>query len=73
MLFRSPEGDRLTLQDFIFSTYNSLLDAGWRMQEIDQMDMLGFLQVRAWTSNRAKEPAAPKARYIDEVWPGLKP
>ena len=68
-----PDGDRLTLQDFIFSTYNSLLDAGWRMQEIDQMDMLGFLKVRAWNSNRAKEKAAPKARYIDEVWPGLKP
>ena len=68
-----PDGDRLTLQDFIFSTYNSLLDAGWRMQEIDQMDMLGFLKVRAWNSNRAKEQAMPKARYIDEVWPGLKP
>ena len=43
------------------------------MQEIDKMDMLGFLKVRAWNSNRAKEKAAPKARYIDEVWPGLKP
>jgi len=43
------------------------------MQEIDQMDMLGFLKVRAWNSNRAKEMTAPKARYIDEVWPGLKP
>ena len=43
------------------------------MQEIDQMDMLGFLKVRAWNSNRAKEQAAPKARYIDEVWPSLKP
>ena len=61
------------LQDFIYSTYNSLLDAGWRMQEIDQMDMLGFLKVRAWNSNRAKEKTAPKARYIDEVWPSLKP
>ena len=68
-----PDGDRLTLQDFIFSTYNSLLDAGWRMQEIDQMDMLGFLKVRAWNSNRAKEKAVPKERYIDEVWPELKP
>ena len=38
-----PDGDRLTLQDFIYSTYNSLLDAGWRMREIDEMDMLGFL------------------------------
>ena len=66
-------GDRLTLPDFIYSTYNSLLDAGWRMQEIDEMDMLGFLRVRAWNSNRARRKAEPKARYIDEVWPGLKP
>ena len=29
------------------------------MQEIDQMDMLGFLKVRAWNSNRAKEKAEP--------------
>ena len=43
------------------------------MQEIDQMDMLGFLKVRAWKAKRAEEQAAPKARYIDEVWPGLKP
>ena len=56
-LLTLPDGDNLTLQDFIFSTYNSLLDAGWRMQEIDQMDMLGFLKVRAWNSNRAKEKA----------------
>ena len=43
------------------------------MQEIDQMDMLGFLKVRAWNSNRAKKIAEPKERYIDEVWPNLKP
>jgi len=43
------------------------------MREIDEMDMLGFLKVRAWNSNRAKKQAVPKARYIDEVWPALKP
>ena len=43
------------------------------MLEIDEMDMLGFLRVRAWNSNREKERAAPRERYIDEVWPGLKP
>ena len=57
----------------MYSTYHSLLDAGWRMQEIDEMDMLGFLKVRAWNSNRAKEKAEPKQRFIDEVWPDLKP
>ena len=43
------------------------------MREIDEMDMLGFLQVRAWNSNNERKKAAPKARYIDEVWPNLKP
>ena len=43
------------------------------MQEIDQMDMLGFLKVRAWNSNRTKEKTMPRERYIDEVWPDLKP
>ena len=41
----STDSDKLTLQDFIFSTYNSLLDTVWRMQEINQMDMLGLLKV----------------------------
>ena len=39
-----PEGEGLTLHDFIYFTYNSLLDAGWRMREIDEMDMLGFFE-----------------------------
>jgi uncharacterized protein YbdZ (MbtH family) len=43
------------------------------MKEIDEMDMLGFLHVRAWSANREKEMKAPKQRYIDEVWQDLKP
>ena len=43
------------------------------MQEIDQMDMLGFLKVRAWNANKNKAKTEPKAKFIDEVWPGLKP
>ena len=63
----------MTLPDFIMSTYNSLLEDGWRMKEIDEMDMLGFLRVRAWKANKEKEKKEPKTGYIDEVWPGLKP
>ena len=63
----------MTLPDFILSTYNSLLESGWRMKEIDEMDMLGFLHVRAWNAGREAEKKAPRARYIDEIWPGLKP
>ena len=42
------------------------------MQEIDQMDMLGFLKIRAWNARREREKSAPRARYIDEVWPDMK-
>lgn len=47
-------------------TYNELLKNGWKMDEIDRMDMLGYLKVRAWALNKEKE--APK-KYIDEIWP----
>lgn len=63
----------LTLPDFIYSTYNSLLEGGWRMAEIDQTDLLGFLRIRAWNANRKKAASAPKPSYIDTVWPSVKP
>lgn len=43
------------------------------MSEIDQMDMLGFLRVRAWDAQREKKKKKPKHRFIDEVWSDLKP
>ena len=43
------------------------------MSEIDSMDMLGFLQVRAWNAQREKKMKEPRRAYIDEVWSGLKP
>ena len=36
-------------------TYNSLLEGGWRMSEIDSMDMLGFLGIRAWNARKEKK------------------
>ena len=55
-----------------YSTYNSLLESGWRMQEIDEMDMLSFLRVRAWNAMQEQKKKEPKHAYIDEVWPDLK-
>lgn len=46
---------------------------GWRMKEIDEMDMLGFLRLRAWDAEREQEKKRPRQRFIDEVWPGVKP
>ena len=41
------------------------------MREIDDMDMLGFLKIRAFRANKQKKTEKPG--YIDDVWPGLKP
>ena len=46
---------------------------GWRMKEIDEMDMLGFLRLRAWDAKREAEKKKTRHRFIDEVWPGVKP
>ena len=54
-------------------TYNSLLEGGWRMSEIDSMDMLGFLRIRAWKAGQEKKKKEPRRAYIDEVWGNLKP
>lgn len=43
------------------------------MEEIDRMDMPGFLRVRAWGAKREQAKETPRRRYIDEVWPGVKP
>ena len=45
----------------------------WRMKEIDEMNMLGFLRLRAWDATREQEKKKPRQRFIDEVWPGVKP
>ena len=37
------------------------------------MDMLGFLRLRAWDATREQEKKKPRQRFIDEVWPGVKP
>ena len=42
------------------------------MREIDEMDMLGFLRLRAWDAQREQEKKKPRQRFIDEVWPGMK-
>lgn len=43
------------------------------MQEIDEMDMLGFLRVRAWNARKRQKKKEPVPGFIDKVWPGLKP
>ena len=54
-------------------TYNSLLEGGWRMSEIDSMDMLDFLSVRAWNARKEQKKKEPRRAFIDEVWPDVAP
>ena len=56
----------------MYATYNELMKGGWRMNEIDTMDMLGFLRLRAWDARREKQKKEPKRVYIDQVW-NMKP
>lgn len=43
------------------------------MKEIDEMDMLGFLRLRAWEDAGEQEKKKPRQPFIDEVWTGMKP
>jgi len=49
------------------------LENGWKMKDIDEMDMLGYFRLRAWKAQREKEKKSPRHRYIDEVWSNMKP
>ena len=43
------------------------LATAWRMKEIDEMNMLGFLRLRAWNATREQEKKKPRHAFIDEV------
>lgn len=58
----------MTLSDFIYGVYSDLMAGGWKMGEIDGMDIAGFLKVRAWEARREKKKKEPRRAYIDEVW-----
>lgn len=43
------------------SHYDALLQSGWRMNDIDDMDFIGYLDVLLWRATKDIKPA-----YIDE-------
>ncbi|MGI6678461.1 MAG: hypothetical protein ACOX2Q_05180 [Dehalobacterium sp.] len=47
-------------QEFIDQFYLALLDKGWKLQEIDQMDMIYYLRL-------IKRNITTEQIYIDEV------
>ena len=42
------------------------MESGWKMDDIDRMDMLGYLYLRAW---KARKEKTPQRKFIDEIWP----
>ena len=38
---------------------------GWRMNEIDDMDIIYYLKTMAYKANKANQP---KRGYIDDIW-----
>ena len=48
------------------------MESGWRFDDIDRMDMLGFLRIRSWVARPEQKKKEPKRAYIDQVWPDLK-
>ncbi len=62
----------MTLHDFVYATYNSLLANGWHLNDIDMMDFVGFLRLRAWEASREQKQKEPRRAFIDEVWPNVK-
>ena len=63
----------MTLPEYVYATYNALLENGWRMKDIDEMDMVGYIRLRAWNAVSEKRKNEPRPNTIDNVWPGLKP
>ena len=48
------------------------MDNGWRMKDVDEMDMLGYLRLRAWKVQKKIDKKKGKNgghKFIDEVWP----
>ena len=43
------------------------------MREIDEMDMIGYIRLRAWNAKKDQDKRKPRRCAIDQVWPGLKP
>ena len=45
--------------EYIYAACNDLMKNGWRMMEIDGMDTLGFLRLRAWNACWEQEKRSP--------------
>ncbi len=55
LLGQFPIRRRFRLTQGKSASGNELMKNGWRMKEIDEMDMLGFMRLRVWDATREQE------------------
>jgi len=55
----------ISLQEYLLSFYDSLLQQGWSMQDIDEMDILYFFEILAY---RKEKEAKANTAYIDQIF-----
>ncbi len=48
--------------------YVNLLESGWAMVQIDEMDLLGYIRLVAWKARKKQEP---RLTTIDQLWPWM--
>lgn len=53
-----------SLWEFVMRLYGQLLKQGWRMGEIDECDLIGFVRVMGF---EAEGDALPREGMIDEL------
>lgn len=50
----------------MMSIYNDLMENGWTLPEIDEMDIFSYFRLLAYRKKNRKKPGVRKG-YIDEV------
>ncbi|MBQ8708347.1 MAG: hypothetical protein IJ523_09705 [Succinivibrionaceae bacterium] len=50
--------------------YLILLESGWRLQEIDEMDLIGYIRLQVW---REKKKLEGRHTTIDVALPWMAP
>jgi len=58
------EDEEISPEDFMLSIYSHLLEQGWTMKDIDEMDIFYYFKVLAYRKRTRNK--APKG-YIDQV------
>lgn len=57
----------MTMRDYIENLYLALLEEGWKIHEIDQMDLLHFLDLTIRRAKQTKKQDAVPMTTIDKV------